>query len=127
MSANDTVLTRLLESLGEGVCLLDGKGRVTAVNQPFLHGLNPSPGLLAPGKPFTPFVDSLEESGEKEAAEALRTLAASKKPLRRELRLSGGRCYDCRSTGDGASGHIITLGDVSEQRRLEARDRLLGQ
>src|SRR5215469_14867550 len=127
MSANSEVLTRLLELLNQGVCLLDAKGRITTVNQSFLDAFNPPAGLLAPNKPFAPFIDWLGRKGEKEAADTLRDLTVAKKTSQRELRLSAGRYYDCRSRNYGASGHIVTLADISQQRRLESKDKLLAQ
>ncbi len=127
MSASDAILDALLDSLSEGACLLDGKGRIAAINRPFGAVLNAPAKLAAIGEPFQALLDWLEGSGESTAAAALRALAAGKKTQQRELRLSASRHLDCRGRNAGKAGRIITLTDTSEQRRLQAREALLGR
>lgn len=119
MSATGAALTALLDTLSEGVCLIDGSGRVSAVNPRFGELLDLPPGAVRIGAP----------AGEAARQPALAKLMAKPpaKPVSQQIKLPGDRLLEARASPDGAGGHIVVLADVSELSRLRSKDELLRQ
>src|SRR5262249_9709519 len=119
MAATGTALTVLLETLSEGVCLIDGSGRISAVNARFAELLDLPAGGLRPGTPAGGIA--------KDPAFARLLAKAPAKPVSEQIKSSAGRPLEARASADGAGGHVVVLTDVSEVSRLRSKDELMRQ
>jgi signal transduction histidine kinase len=116
----------MLDTIRHGILLVDGAGRVVAANRVFRQLLDLPAEQVAPGRPFTDFVDFLAERGEYGPGEAGALAAAS---IRERDRVRSVRTVRTRPDGtvleavsdptpDG--GWVLTFSDLTAERRAQA-------
>src|SRR5579871_1695590 len=119
MPATGQALTALLNTLSEGVCLIDGNGRVSAANPRFAELLGlPANALHAGAAASTLAQDPVL---------AKLMAKAPAKSVTVQIGMPGGCLLEARASADEAGGHVVVLADVSEVNRLRNKDELLRQ
>jgi len=123
MADTSTALKALLDSMSDGVCILDGAGLVVAVNRRLAELLDFSPGFLRSGDPAKKLFDHMRRV----AGIGLEPAGGPAKPFRHEARRSDGSVLDIRGDLEPAGGLVVTVADVSEGHRLRATEDMLRQ
>ncbi len=132
LAAQSSLLRATLESLGEGVAVVDFSGRLLAWNRPYVQ-LVGLPVDFAGGT----LADAIAEqarSGEIDSAsvgdvlEGWRRAIATREPVHVERRRADGTHIELAGLPVAGIGHVITVRDVTKERRTmlqlqEARDR----
>jgi PAS domain S-box-containing protein len=129
LAEKSALLEATLESMDEGLLMIDGKGRIPIINRRAIELLDVSPELIAAGPDYRTLRRHLRESGTwGTAVEAPSVWRLDDERRTTELRLernrTDGRVIETRSVpmlvGDG---HVQTLTDVTERRRADERLR----
>jgi two-component system, chemotaxis family, CheB/CheR fusion protein len=125
ISRANSDLQNLLAATDFGTLFLDSSLNIKRFTEP-VRGLF-SITSSDEGRPITDFAHQLEYD---ELVKDARTVIANLAPLRREIRSRKGRWYDVRmrpyrTVDDKIDGVVITFVDVTEQKIMEERLRLL--
>ncbi|MBV1796114.1 PAS-domain containing protein [Siccirubricoccus sp. G192] len=116
----------MLDNIRHGIALFDAEGRVVAANPVFRQLLDLPAEVLAPGHPYTDFVDLLAVRGEYGPGEEGLAVAAAIKGRDRNLtvrsvrRRPNGRVLEVVSDPTPDGGWVLTYTDVTEDRRVRA-------
>src|SRR5262245_4809495 len=110
MAATGHALTALLKTLSEGVCLIDGNGRISAANTRFAELLELSADAFHAG------ANARELTRDPVLAKLMAKAPA--KPLSVQIKTPEGRLLEARASTDDAGGHLIVLADISDVSRL---------
>ena len=111
MADSSTALKALLDSMSDGVCILEGAGLVVAVNRRLAELLDFPPGFLRPGDPAKKLSDHMRRV----AGIGLEAVGEPAKPFRHEAQRAGGPVLDRplhRSDTNAKRGPIIRSGRV---------------
>jgi len=123
MADASTALKALLESMSDGVCILDGAGLVVAANRRLGELLDFPPGFLCQGDPAKKLSDHMRRV----AGIGLESAGGPAQPFRHEARRSDGSVLEIRGDLEPAGVLVVTVADVSEGHRLRATEDMLRQ
>ena len=116
----------MLDNIRHGICLVDAEGRVAAANPVYRRLLNLPETLVAEGRPYAELVDWLEAQGhygpgEEGAAVAAELRSRDRRQSWRHVRtLPDGTVLEVVSDPTPDGGFVLTLTDVTEDRRIRA-------
>ena len=132
LAAQSSLLRATLESLGEGVAVVDFSGRFLAWNRPYvrLFGLSPdfTGGTLADAIAHQARSGEIDHASVAKVLEGWRRAIATREPVYVERKRAGGIHVELVGLPVAGVGHVIVVRDVTKERRTmiqlqEARDR----
>jgi PAS domain S-box-containing protein len=123
MGNNSASLKTLLDGMSEGACIVDGAGRVVALNRRLAELLDVPQDFLGQDDPSQRLYDHLRRIADK----ALPQAGSPAKPFRHEVRQPGGRVLEIRGDLAPAGGFVVFVADLTERRRLKATEDMLRQ
>ena len=132
LAAQSSLLRATLESLGEGVAVVDFSGRLLAWNRPYVQLVGLPVDFV--GGTLADAIAEQARSGEIDSAsvgdvlEGWRRAIATREPVHVERRRADGTHIELAGLPVAGIGHVITVRDVTKERRTmlqlqEARDR----
>lgn len=125
----------LIESLDDGICLVDGAGRIQLFNRRFLEILDLASGSLGPGEPVTRLAHLLRARGEYATeAQFQAALGLLGEAVRRAFRIEyarpGGGAVELSAKPVPEGGFLLCVADIAARwkaaealRRAEGRAR----
>ena len=125
IAAQEGLLRATLETIGQGVLVLDETSALALSNERFFEIMRTPPALRAPGTPLDMllrdwFTNHETARGPAAAAAALSSEAIRQRSsARREIAADDGRVIDYRREPMPDGRTLITVADMTQQRRLE--------
>ena len=132
LAAQSSLLRATLESLGEGVAVVDFSGRLLAWNRPYVQlvGLpvDFAGGTLADAIAEQARAGEIDPDSVDDVLEGWRRAIATREPVYVERRRTDGTHIELAGLPVAGIGHVIAVRDVTKERRTmlqlqEARDR----
>jgi signal transduction histidine kinase len=105
-----------LDNMSQGLCLLDGAGRLTVANQRFLQIYALGPNDATPGRPM---VEILGSSAILKSSQPYVTLTSTRRSGTLVQELSDGRFIRIVHEPLGRGGSVDTFEDITERKRAE--------
>ncbi len=115
----------MLDNIRHGILLVDAAGRVVTANRVFCQLLGLPEAVVAPGEPFTAFVDWLAAAGEygpgEEGTAVARTIRERdrSRPIRSLRTRPDGTVLEAVSDPTPDGGWVLTFTDVTAARRAQ--------
>lgn len=114
------LLQTTLESLPQGVCVIDGEALLVAWNSPFLHFLGLPPGEVHIGASLEAMLARATRRETPDAFRSWRQAQTEARAIREELTFDATRSFALAGRPLAGGDYLLTLTDITESKRAEA-------